>query len=158
MAEEHQVCYTFEAAIEMAVKMEDEGFRHYLEAIRKLSNKGAREILKDAALDELDHKHQLEKALVEGSMGTGDQLSQPVKTMNLTYVLAKKELSPNSDAREALAYAIHLENGSIDFYKRMATGCAGAPMAPLFDRLLADETRHLQSLEDLYEEHFMTEN
>ena len=24
------VCYTFEAAVEMAVKMEDEGFRHYL--------------------------------------------------------------------------------------------------------------------------------
>ncbi|WP_243372038.1 ferritin family protein [Geotalea sp. SG265] len=158
MAEENQVCYTFEAAIEMAISMENEGFRHYLEAIRKLSNKGAREVLKDAALDELEHKHQLEKALVEGSMGTGNQLSQPVKTMNLTYVLAKKELSPNSDAREALVYAIHLENGSIDFYKRMAEGCAGAPMAALFDRLLADETRHLQSLEDLYEEHFMTEN
>lgn len=158
MTEENQVCYTFEAAVEMAISMENEGFRHYLEAIRKLSNKGAREILKDAALDELDHKHQLEKALVEGSMGTGDQLSQPVKTMNLTYVLQKKELTPNSDAREALAYAIHLENGSIDFYKRMAAGCSGAPMAALFDRLLADETRHLQTLEDLYEEHFMTEN
>ncbi|ACM19442.1 ferritin-like domain protein [Geotalea daltonii FRC-32] len=158
MAEQNQVCYTFEAAIEMAVTMEEEGFRHYLEAIRKVANKGAREILKDAALDELEHKHQLEKALVEGSMGSGDQLSQPVKTMNLTYVLAKKELSPNSDSREALAYAIHLENGSIDFYKRMSEGCSGAPMAALFERLLADETRHLQSLEDLYEEHFMTEN
>jgi hypothetical protein len=31
-------------------------------------------------------------------------------------------------------------------------------MASLFDRLLADESRHLQSLEDLYEEHFLTEN
>jgi rubrerythrin len=158
MGEQSPVCYTFEAAIEMAVKMEDEGFRHYLDAIRKLSNKGAREILKDAALDELEHKHQLEKALVEGSMGTGGDLSQPVKTMNLAYVLQKKELSPNADAREALAYAIHLENGSIDFYKRMAEGCSGAPMASLFERMLADETRHLQSLEDLYEEHFMTEN
>ncbi len=156
MGEQSQVCYTFEAAIEMAVTMEEEGFRHYLEAIRKVTSKGAKEVLKDAALDELEHKHQLEKALLEGSIGT--QLSQPVKTMNLTYVLAKKELSPNSDAREALAYAIHLETGSIDFYKRMSTGCSGAPMGSLFESLLADETRHLQSLEDLYEEHFMTEN
>jgi rubrerythrin len=31
-------------------------------------------------------------------------------------------------------------------------------MAVVFQRLLADETRHLQSLEDLYEEHFLTEN
>jgi rubrerythrin len=57
--DENNVCYTFEAAVEMAVKMEDEGFRHYLAAIRKVQNKGAREILKEAALDELDHKLQL---------------------------------------------------------------------------------------------------
>ncbi len=158
MSEQGQVCYTFEAAIEMAVQMEDEGFRHYLEAIRKVKNKGAKEILKDAALDELNHKHQLEKALLEGQMGDGAALAGPVKTMNLNYVLAKKELSPNSDGREALAYAIHLETGAIDFYKRLAEGCAGAPMAKLFDALLADESRHLQTLEDLYEQHFMTEN
>ncbi|HLO26633.1 MAG TPA: ferritin family protein [Geobacteraceae bacterium] len=157
MNEQGQVCYTFEAAIEMAVKMEDEGFRHYLAAIRKVSNKGAKEILRDAALDELEHKHQLEKALLEGNMGGSAELDRPVPTMNLDYVLVKKELTPESDTREALAYAIHLEKGSIDFYKRMSQGCAGAPMAPVFDRLLADETRHLQSLEDLYEQHFLPE-
>ncbi len=158
MSNQGAVCYTFEAAIEMAVTMESEGFRHYLDAIRIVKSKAAKEILKDAALDELEHKHQLEKALLEGSMGTGEALARPVPTMNLDYVLAKKELRPDSDAREALAYAIHLEKGSIDFYQRMAKGCEGAPMASLFDHLLADESRHLQSLEDLYEEHFMTEN
>jgi rubrerythrin len=158
MSDDAQVCYTFEAAVEMAAQMEEEGFRHYLDAIRKVKNRGAQEILKEAALDELEHKHQLEKALVEGSMGDGNTLSRPVPTMNLGYVLAKKELSPNSDAREALAYAIHLETGSIDFYKRMASGCSGAPMATLFEKLLADESRHLQSLEDLYDQHFLTEN
>jgi rubrerythrin len=40
----------------------------------------------------------------------------------------------------------------------MCDGCAGAPNAGLFQRLLADESRHLQSLEDLYEQHFLTEN
>lgn len=152
------VCYTFEAAVEMAVKMEDEGFRHYLDAMRVVKNKGAREILRDAALDELNHKHELEKALVDGQMEGGEGLSKPVPTMNLDYVLAKQELRQDSDARQALAYAIHLEKGAIDFYKRMATGCAGAPMAKLFEQLLADESRHLQSLEDMYEDHFMTEN
>ena len=156
--DEHNVCYTFEAAVEMAVKMEDEGFRHYLAAIRKVQNKGAREILKEAALDELEHKLQLEKALVEGSMAGPEELTRSVPTMNLDYVLVKKELGPDSNSRDALVYAIHLEKGAIDFYKRMAQGCAGAPMAPLFDRLLADESRHLQSLEDMYEEHFLSEN
>ena len=157
MSELGQVCYTFEAAIEMAVKMEEDGFRHYLEAIRIVRNKGAKEILKDAAQDELEHKHELEKALLDGNMAGNTELSRPVPTMNLDYVLAKKELTPDSDGREALAHAIHLEKGSIDFYTKMSQGCSGAPMAPLFARLLADETRHLQSLEDLYEQHFLTE-
>jgi hypothetical protein len=155
---EQNVCYTFEAAVEMAVKMEDNGFRHYLEAIRKVQNKGAKEILRDAALDELEHKHHLEKSLVEGYVTNPEGMIRPVPTMNLDYVLAKKELRPDSDTREALIYAIHLEKVSIDFYKRMSLGCAGAPMAGLFERLLMDETRHLQALEDLFEEHFLTEN
>ena len=155
---EHDVCYTFEAAVDLAIKMEDDGFRHYLEAIRQVQNKGAREILKDAALDELEHKHQLEKALVEGHVANPELMRRPVPTMNLDYVLIKKELRPDSDAREALIYAIHLEKGSIDFYKRMSRGCAGAPMGNLFERLLADESRHLQALEDLFEEHFLPEN
>lgn len=157
MNEEGEVCYTFEAAVEMAVKMEEDGFRHYLDAIRKVQSKGAREILKDAALDELEHKYQLEKALVDGFMESSADMTRPVPTMNLDYVLVKKELRHDSDTREALAYAIHLEKGAIDFYQRMAQGCSGAPMASLLERLLADETRHLQSLEDLYEEHFMPE-
>jgi rubrerythrin len=150
-------CYTFEAAMEMAIKMEGEGFRHYLSAISTVNDKGAKEILREAALDELEHKQHLEKALLDGHM-VKDRLSQPVPTMNLTYALAKKDLRPDSDVRESLAYAIHLETGSIDFYKRMVEGCSGAPMADIFKKILADETRHLQSLEDLYEQHFMPEN
>lgn len=157
MSDLGQVCYTFEAAIEMAVQMEEEGFRHYLESIRKVQSKGAKEILRDAALDELEHKHQLEKALLEGTMGTSEELTRTVPTMNLGYTLVKKELTPESTVQEALAYAIHLEKGSIDFYTRMSQGCTGAPMAAVFKRLLADETRHAQSLEDLYEQHFMPE-
>jgi rubrerythrin len=153
-----QVCYTFEAAIEMAIQMEEAGFRNYLNAIRILKNKGAKEILRDSALDELNHKQELEKALLLGQMGSGDEMTRPVPTMNLGYFLPKKELNPDSDGREAMAFAIHLEKGAIDFYKKMSEGCAGAPNAALFLRLLADESRHLQSLEDLYEQHFMTEN
>ena len=156
--EQGDVCYTFEAAIEMAAQMEEEGFRSYLSALRIVKDRAARQIFKEAALDELEHKHQLEKWLVEGEMKGGADLQQAVPTMNLDYVLAKRELRPDTDAREALAYAIHLEKGSIEFYQKMSRGCEGAPMAVLFKQMLSDETRHLQALEDLYECHFMAEN
>ncbi|MFA5516742.1 MAG: ferritin family protein [Desulfuromonadales bacterium] len=154
---QEQVCYTFEAAVEMAVEMEEKGFRHYLAALRKLQDRTARLIIRDAALDELEHKHQLEKALVDGEIA-GHLLDHPVPTMNLAYALKKSDIDPNADGRQALAYAIHLEKESLEFYRRMTQGCSGAPMASLFERIYNDETKHLQALEDLYEKHFLPEN
>lgn len=153
-----QVCYTFDAAVEMAIKMEEEGFRHYLYAMRQLTNKGARELMRENALDELNHKHQLEKALLDGRMEGGDMLEQTIPTMRLDYVFKKQELGPQSGVREALIYAIHLEKGAVDFYGKVSDGCAGAPMGKLFAQLHKEESQHLQALEDLYEQHFMTEN
>lgn len=157
MSDQAQVCLTFEAAIEKAIEMENEGFRTYIKAIRMVKNRAAKEILKDAALDELQHKQQLEKALLEGHV-EGEGLEKPVPTMNLDYLVGKKDLGPDADGREALAFAIHLEKESTQFYQQMATACAGAPMAELFSRLGNDESKHLSTLEDLYEEHFLTEN
>lgn len=153
-----QFCYTFDAAVEMAIKMEEEGFRTYLAAIRQLTNKGAKELLRENALDELNHKHQLEKALLDGRMDGGEDLDQPIPTMRLDYIFKKQELGPQSGVREAMIYAIHLEKGAVDFYGRVSEGCAGAPMGQLFAKLHKEESRHLQALEDLYEQHFMTEN
>jgi rubrerythrin len=153
-----QVCYTFDAALEMAITMEEEGFRNYLSAIRQLTNKGAKDLLRGNALDELNHKHQLEKALLDGRMEGGDDLDKPISTMHLDYVFKKQELGPQSGVREALIYAIHLEKGAVDFYGKVSSGCAGAPMGTLFAKLHQEESKHLQALEDLYEQHFMTEN
>ncbi len=156
--ENNQVCYTFDAALEMAIKMEEEGFRNYLSAIRQLTHKGAKDLLRGNALDELNHKHQLEKALLDGRMDSSEDPDTPIPTMHLDYVYKKEELGPQSGVREALVYAIHLEKGAVDFYGKVSSGCAGAPMGKLFAQLHQEESRHLQELEDLYEQHFMTEN
>lgn len=158
MSLEEGICYTYEAALEKAIEMEEEGFRNYLHAIRIVKDRAAKMILRDAAADELQHKNTLEMALLEGHNKSAAEMVKEVPTMNLDYVLEQKEISPNADGRQALAFAIHLEKGAIDFYQRLMKGCEGAPMAELFHRLLADETRHLRTLEDLYEQHFMTEN
>ncbi len=152
------VCYTFEAAIEKAIEMEENGFRSYLKAISILKNEHARAILRDSALDEVRHKQELEKALLNGTLEGSIGPQAGVQTMNLSYTLRPQELKPDADVRQALAYAIHLEKEAIDFYQRMIDGCEGAPMVPVFKQLLNDETRHLLQLEDMYEEHFLTEN
>lgn len=158
MSIEEGVCYTYEAALEKAIEMEEEGFRSYLRAIRTVKDRAAKLILRDAAADELHHKQQLEMALLDGHYKSSGEMVKEVTTMNLAYVLERKEISPSADGRQALAYAIHLEKNAIDFYQRLMKGCEGAPMAPVFLHLHRDESRHLKQLEDLYERHFMTEN
>lgn len=158
MSLEEGVCYTYDAALEKAIVMEEEGFRNYLYAIKIVKDRQAKAILRDAAADELEHKQKLELALLEGHNANSADMAKPVPSMNLDYMFEQKEITPDADARQSLAYAIHLEKGAVDFYKRLMSGCEGAPMAPLFQRLLADETRHLKTLEDFYERYFLTEN
>jgi len=158
MGLEEGICYTYEAALEKAIKMEDEGFRNYLHAISVVTDRQAKAILHEAALEELEHKQKLEIALLEGYDGDTTRLQKEIPTLNLDYVYEQKEISPGADARTSLAYAIHLEKGAVDFYSKLMSGCEGAPMAGLFKQLLADETRHLSTLENFYERHFLTEN
>lgn len=158
MGLEDGVCYTYEAALEKAIEMEEEGFRNYLHAISVVTDRQAKAILREAAIEELNHKQRLEMALLDGHDRNVADLQKEIPSMNLNYVFEQKEIAPDADARTALAHAIYLEKAAVDFYKRLMAGCEGAPMAVLFQRLLADETRHLSTLEDFYERYFLTEN
>ncbi len=152
------VCYTFEVALEKAIIMEERGFRNYLHAINVVEDRQAKAILRDAAREELEHKQRIELALLEGHSKNIAELRKELPTLNLNYVYEQKEITADADARTSLAYAIHLEKCAVDFYRALIHGCEGAPMADLFKGLLADETRHLKSLEDFYERYFLTEN
>lgn len=152
------VCYTFEVALEKAIIMEEQGFRNYLHAIKVVDNRQAKVLLRDAAKEELEHKQRIELALLEGHDQNAAILSEELPTMNLDYVFEQKEIPDDADARTSLAYAIHLEKQAVQFYRALMSGCEGAPMASLFKRLLADETRHLKNLEDFYESYFLAEN
>lgn len=152
------VCYTFEVALEKAIAMEERGFRNYLHAINMVEDRQAKAILRDAAREELEHKQRIEMALLEGHEKNVSELKKELPTLNLHYVYKQQDITPGADARTALAYAIHLEKCAVDFYRALIHGCEGAPMAELFKGLLADETRHLKSLEDFYERYFLTEN
>lgn len=152
------VCYTLEAALEEALAMEERAFRNYLQAVRIVENRNAREILRGFALDELAHKHTLERALLDGRISaTGGSNADP-RTMGLDRILQKRELRADSDIREVMAYAVHLEKEAVEFYRRLCQGCAGAPMAGLFALLKADEERHVQAIEEMYETRFLPEN
>lgn len=157
MSDQSHVCFTLAAALEQAVEMENALFSDFVSTLQAVKSKAAKEILRDAALGKLEEKHQLERALLEGSIeGIDLQASVPIMRLDAHY--GTDALREDAGVREALAYAIHLVTQAVDYYKNMAKACEGAPMSHVFARISGDQTTFLQALEDAYEEHFLTEN
>jgi rubrerythrin len=157
MNQELDVCLTFEAACMAAIEMENRIYRNYLDALRVVKNQAAREILQEAATAKLAYKHRLEQAALEG--GFGELVSQgPVSTMNLSVRCCDPHrIDADADGRKALAYAIQQAQDALGFYRNMASYCSASPTTRIFT-LLGDElTRHLQQLEDSFEEHYLPE-
>lgn len=152
-------CFTFDAACDAAIKMESQIYRNFLEAVRVVRDKAAKEILQEAATVRLGIKQKLELAALKGGIDE-QEVKGAVPIMNLADSIRCCDLhsiGANTDNRKALAYAIQMSKDALEFYRTMAVQCGGAPMAKLFKSLGDDQTRYLQELEDTYEEHFLTE-
>ena len=151
------VCYTLEAALEKAIEQEQRSFETYRRALQIVKDPSARKLIKELADEELEHKHTLEKALVgeEASLHGEEEKTSP--SMNLTLFIQEKPLDENASPQDALAFAMHDERRSVDFYQQMATQCGCAPMEEVFSRFQKDETKHLARLEETYEKLFMSQ-
>lgn len=153
--EAQDVCFTREVAIEKAIGMEAESFKVYKDLYLKVKDRLARDVLKDLALDELNHKYTLEKAYFEDTVELHDAGQKEGPSMKLTLLLEEKPLDREATDQDVMVYAIHEEKHSVDFYRAMAGQCGGAPMEKMFSRLAQDEEGHLSRLEALYESLYM---
>jgi len=151
------VCYTLEEALEKAIEQEKKSFEIYQRALKIVKNPSARKLLKELAEEELEHKHALERALTGGAVALHGEEEKAGPTMNLTLLVQERPLDENASPQDALAFAMHDEKRSVDFYQQMATQCSGAPMEEIFSRFHKEETDHLARLEDTYEKLFMSQ-
>ena len=118
----------------------------------------AKDLLRDLALDELKHKYTLEKAFFEETILLHDLGHSEGPTMNLSLLLEEQQpLSESASVQGVMRYAIQDEKRAVDFYKKMADQCGGAPMEAMFKQMVQDEESHLARLEELYESHYMPE-
>jgi rubrerythrin len=150
------VCYTLEGALEKAIEQEQQSIAMYREALKRIENPQAREVLKDLVREELEHKHILEKALIGETITLHEKGESTGPSMNLAYFLRDKALAPDSSAQDVMIYAVHDEKRSAEFYKEMASQCAGAPMEGVFKKLHQQEMIHLARLEESYEKLYMS--
>ena len=152
------VCYTREVALEKAIEMETKSFIVYKDIYLKADDRLAKDLLRDLALDELKHKYTLEKAFFEETILLHDLGHSEGPTMNLSLLLEEQPLSESAAVQDVMRYAIQDEKRAVDFYKKMAEQCSGAPMEAMFRQMVQDEESHLERLEELYESHYLPEN
>jgi rubrerythrin len=153
--EMEDVCYTREMALEKAIDMESGAFSEYKDAYLMAEERRAKDLLKDLALDELRHKYTLEKAFFEETVMLHDSGYKQGPSMNLSLLLEDKPLDAKATQQDILIHAIHEEKRAVDFYKKMAEQCVGAPMEKMYAQLAVDEEGHLARLEELYEGMYM---
>jgi rubrerythrin len=153
--ENEEVCYTKEAALEKAIEMEMKSFQTYKKAYMKIREPRVKNLVKDLALEELEHKYILEKAYFEETVALHEEGMKEGPSMKLSLLLKEKPLEDDADDQDVMIHAIHDEKRAVDFYKKMADQCGGAPMEEMFIRLFHDEEAHLVRLEEIYESIYM---
>jgi len=152
-----EVCYTREAALEKAIEMEHTSFEIYKRAYLAAKNPLAKDLLRDLALDELNHKHILEKAFFEETVLLHDRGIKEGPSMKFSLLFKEEPLGPKATEQDVMLFAIHEEKRAVEFYGKMAEQCGGAPMEEMFKRLTQDEEGHLVRLEELYESTYLKE-
>jgi len=156
--ENENVCYTREVALEKAIEMERESFQAYKEAYLKILEPRIKQLVKELALEELEHKYILEKAYFEETVSLHDEGLSAGPSMKLTLMLQERPLGEDADDQEVMIHAIHDKKRSVDFYQKMTAQCAGAPMEKMFKTLSVQEEQHLARLEEMYEGVYMKDN
>lgn len=157
-SEMEEVCYTREAGLAKALEMATKSFESYKEAYPRLKNRSARKLIKEIALEALEHKYTLEKAFFEETVALQETGYDPGPSLQLTVMLEDRQLEDNATDQDIMIYAIHDKKRLVDFFKKMADQCGGAPMEGMFRRLSQEAEEHLHKLENLYETVYMPDN
>ena len=155
----NEFCMFFEEALKVAIEAERDAFFTYFNAMKKVEDKSAKALLKDLAKDELEHKYKLELALLDEEfveeLGDG---KIPEGFSIAEFIVEKDKIDEKSSLQSIYAYAISSEKKAIKFYTNLMNSCKGSKMEYLFEKLRDEEKKHLEKLENEYEDTFMQEN
>ncbi|MCF8050162.1 MAG: hypothetical protein K9L59_02920 [Desulfobacterales bacterium] len=155
MEEFESVCFTREAGLEKAIEMEDGNFERLKQAFRIAKNPRVKTLAKEAALAALSHKYTLEKAVFEEEVTLHENDLNHGPELELTVMLEDRPLTEDATEQDIMISAVSAKKRIVDFYRKMASQCAGAPMEEMFTTLAEEESDHLAQLETLYEELYM---
>lgn len=137
-----------QAIIAQAVENEVESYEFYRDAAEKAQNDAVRDIFKDLAKEELEHKKFLEDFLDSGAKTI--TLSEVEGDYKLAEEMEMPRLSTDMPFTDAIALAIKKEEGAMIMYQGLADACKDPQEADLFLGLRNMEQLHKTRLEEIF--------
>lgn len=137
----------FKSIIDFAIENEIEAYEFYRDAAEKIKNPQLKDVFKDLAKEEMEHRKFLQDFLVSG-----------VETINLdagtdykvSETIDKPVLSVEMDFSDAIALAIKNEEEAMIMYSNLAEACLDDEEKDLFLGLEEMERMHKVRLEKLF--------
>lgn len=155
------VNFTGDEVIDMAVRIEENGFRFYNDAAKATTSKPLKDLFLSLASDEKDHAKtfaSLRKTLPEKTSGGfdpyGEEASLYLSALADTEVFSspdkgKKLATVIAEPKDAVNYAIGKEKDSILFYYELLKMVREKDV-PLLEKLIDQEKEHLMKLVKLH--------
>ncbi|MFP3317568.1 MAG: ferritin family protein [Thermoplasmata archaeon] len=134
--------------IEMAYQTEEDAYQFYLKFSNIVVNPSAREMLKELAEEEKNHKNILLKYFSEKDVKIDNY-----PLLKIADHLPKKEkIDEHSDLKDILIYAIGREEKEFNFYNEMENHILDENIKNILDFLKNQEMNHKAKLENFYDE------
>lgn len=121
----------------------------------KVEDRQGKALLKELAAEEAGHKKILEKVDPEqpGTFNTAE-----ISSVEISEFFDKPEISKEATMQEVLRFAIAEEIDAYNFYDSLKAYTADENFLNLLSKLEAEEKKHKDRLEDMYDRMFQPEN
>jgi rubrerythrin len=141
-------------AVEMAMKMEQDGLDYYLEAAAKCPSESARHMFESFAADEKRHLEWVGR-MAQGLGVDMTQTSMPLQSLRSVFDKVRGQLDETAastqDEKDAVAFALKMEAAGYKNYVAAAALATAPDAQAIFERLAAEESQHYQMLENTLE-------
>lgn len=132
--------------IEQAIRQEELSHEFYTRLANVVTHEETKETLEWLAKDELEHKAFLESCLTP----TGCTLVGQAQDTHLAEIMETPAIGPELSPKEALMVAMKREEGSYNFYQRLASLQPPGDAKAFLEKMAKMELAHKQKVEYLY--------
>jgi rubrerythrin len=132
--------------IEQAIRQEELSHEFYIRLAKLVTHEETKETLEWLAKDELEHKAFLESCLTP----TGCALVGQAQDTHLADIMNAPAITSDLTPKEALMVAMKREEGSYNFYQRLASFQPPGEARAFLEKMAKMELSHKEKVEYLY--------